>query len=381
MRRLALFLFLGSAAFAQITQGPPKGTTVRNGLTPFQGIQVGSTQPPCLPFSAAFATPAFALSTMTTLDHGGEFVGSGLNDLLMGTLANEQPCYTGSGPETIIIKIVGTGTPDTYAWARNSGAFSSPVNVTTTDAAVADGLVVHWNASTGHTLGDKWVIPTRHGIWWVAGLGEDTIQTPTAALAGAGAGSVTNGVHHVAITWATNGGDTYPVGLVSVTVTDNTVDGQILIGNLNQSTDPLYAGTNVWVTKAGGSQYYLADFLPVGYSGSTYTYNKPDSALTVPTSSTWGNITTATPCFYHEDAGRALGSCAIQPFDYGLRFPLGGTNNGAYFFDGFPNGVMGTNGNFLVQMTGSPNTVVCWKSDGKTLGYATVSEITSGTCH
>jgi hypothetical protein len=30
---------------------------------------------------------------------------------------------------------------------------------------------------------------------------------------------------------------------------------------------------------------------------------------------------------------------------------------------------------------GSANTVVCWKSDGKTLGYATVAEITAGTCH
>lgn len=30
---------------------------------------------------------------------------------------------------------------------------------------------------------------------------------------------------------------------------------------------------------------------------------------------------------------------------------------------------------------GSSNTVTCWKTDGKTLGYATVAEITAGTCH
>jgi hypothetical protein len=30
---------------------------------------------------------------------------------------------------------------------------------------------------------------------------------------------------------------------------------------------------------------------------------------------------------------------------------------------------------------GSASTVVCWKSDGITLGYATVAEITAGTCH
>jgi hypothetical protein len=30
---------------------------------------------------------------------------------------------------------------------------------------------------------------------------------------------------------------------------------------------------------------------------------------------------------------------------------------------------------------GSGGSVVCWKPDGKTLGYATVAEITAGTCH
>jgi hypothetical protein len=49
------------------------------------------------------------------------------------------------------------------------------------------------------------------------------------------------------------------------------------------------------------------------------------------------------------------------------------------------------NGNTLFQTSGgtfgidggvgSPNTVVCWKSDGISLGYATVAEITAGTCH
>ena len=30
---------------------------------------------------------------------------------------------------------------------------------------------------------------------------------------------------------------------------------------------------------------------------------------------------------------------------------------------------------------GSANTVMCWGADGKTPGYATVAEITAGTCH
>lgn len=34
-----------------------------------------------------------------------------------------------------------------------------------------------------------------------------------------------------------------------------------------------------------------------------------------------------------------------------------------------------------INVGGSANTVMCWKADGKTPGYATVAEITSGTCH
>ena len=39
------------------------------------------------------------------------------------------------------------------------------------------------------------------------------------------------------------------------------------------------------------------------------------------------------------------------------------------------------NGSAVEASGGSASSVVCWKSDGKTLGYATVAEITSGTCH
>jgi hypothetical protein len=45
---------------------------------------------------------------------------------------------------------------------------------------------------------------------------------------------------------------------------------------------------------------------------------------------------------------------------------------------------LGVGGAVRVKVTanpGSPNSVVCWKSDGKTLGYASVAEITAGVCH
>jgi hypothetical protein len=45
---------------------------------------------------------------------------------------------------------------------------------------------------------------------------------------------------------------------------------------------------------------------------------------------------------------------------------------------------LGIGGAIRVKVTaasGSPNSVVCWKSDGKTLGYASVAEIAVGICH
>ncbi len=45
---------------------------------------------------------------------------------------------------------------------------------------------------------------------------------------------------------------------------------------------------------------------------------------------------------------------------------------------------IGVGGVIRIKVTansGAPNTVVCWKTDGKTLGHATVAEISTGICH
>jgi len=66
-----------------------------------------------------------------------------------------------------------------------------------------------------------------------------------------------------------------------------------------------------------------------------------------------------------------------------LYYPLGlaiGTGTGSIPALKFT-GLNAQFGGTLGAAGGSPNTVVCWKSDGKTLGYATVAEITAGTCH
>jgi hypothetical protein len=297
-------------------------------------------------------TPA---TGMTFLGNGGEFIGSGLNDLEPYT---NLITYTGSAPAVFIFKISSTGTPDNFTWAKDNGSFSSPIAITGGPQTISEGLVVRFLATTGHTSGDIWLIPTAAGLLWPTTLSEIGKSGGSAALAGAGAGNVTNGAHAVKYTWATNQGDTYAVSVGTVTVTNNATNGQITVSGIAQSTSALFIGANIWMTHAGGSTYYLAGFAPKG--NTSFTINRSDGSLTSTAPYYFDNITTAGGCIYGEIAGLTTGSCALQIFDYGARFPLGGAGRaGAYFFDGFANGILGTVGNLLTQFatTGTGTTV------------------------
>lgn len=80
------------------------------------------------------------------------FVGSGLNDLsVSGT-------YTSASPKTYIIEAVNPGATDQFTWRTEGGAPSPPANMTAAPIAIASGLSIRFNATTGHTGGDKWYI-------------------------------------------------------------------------------------------------------------------------------------------------------------------------------------------------------------------------------
>jgi hypothetical protein len=113
---------------------------------------------------------------------------------------------------------------------------------------------------------------------------------PTAGLAGAGAGHFANGAHLVKCAYETAAGKTIP-GTASdaVTVVDYTSDGRISV-TLVASARSEVTGISVFVTKAGGSVYYLLAEGEANTSGAvTYdltTNEATDLTAVAPTTDT-----------------------------------------------------------------------------------------------
>jgi len=83
------------------------------------------------------------------------FSGSGLDDL------NSSGTYTGDTAGTYTVVVVGTGTPNTFKWKKDSGAFSANINMVaspTTYQLGTEGAYVTWTSTTGHTATDQWTI-------------------------------------------------------------------------------------------------------------------------------------------------------------------------------------------------------------------------------
>jgi len=78
--------------------------------------------------------------------------GVGLNDMSSGGT------YTGARTAVFQIEIDATGSPDTFRWKKDKGAFTSGVAITGAAQTLQDGLTVTFGATTGHTLNDKWFI-------------------------------------------------------------------------------------------------------------------------------------------------------------------------------------------------------------------------------
>lgn len=85
------------------------------------------------------------------------FDGAGLNDATSGGT------YTLAADAVFVVEIDGAGTPDTFKWSKDGGAYTETVAITGSAQTLSDGVTVTFGATTGHTAGDIWTITVSGG--------------------------------------------------------------------------------------------------------------------------------------------------------------------------------------------------------------------------
>lgn len=113
-----------------------------------------------------YATPQAAFDACQEANETGAngavtFTGTGLND----AAADGTPA-SGSLIRNFRVEIDGTGTPDTFQWSKDAGATweATGVAITGFSQYLTEGVAVAFNATTGHTLGDRWDWATEFTI-------------------------------------------------------------------------------------------------------------------------------------------------------------------------------------------------------------------------
>lgn len=83
------------------------------------------------------------------------FTGTGLNDMTTGGE------FTGDADIEFEVEIDATGTPDTFKWSKDGVEQDTGVSITGSDQTLSDGVTVTFDATTGHTLAEKWTFTAR----------------------------------------------------------------------------------------------------------------------------------------------------------------------------------------------------------------------------
>lgn len=145
------------------------------------------------------------------------FLGTGLNDLTWGTAA------TNAATALYEVEIDANGTPDTFQWRKNGGAYTTGVAITGAAQTLDEGQTITFAATTGHTIGDEWT--------WGNLKNEATTEAGTEAQITTAANRRLN--PNYPPTWTDDGGETvqqvdfttgtgyFPANVGNVTVTGN----------------------------------------------------------------------------------------------------------------------------------------------------------------
>jgi hypothetical protein len=81
------------------------------------------------------------------------FTGAGLNDATSGGRFSSAPANA-----IYSVTISGTGTPNQFQWSKNGGALSAATPISGAAQLLSDGATVKFTATTGHAMGDVWII-------------------------------------------------------------------------------------------------------------------------------------------------------------------------------------------------------------------------------
>ncbi len=187
---------------------------------------------------------------------------------VIGTTEQQRIGYDSSNYYKTTVGSTGGVTFD----AIGSGAgftFNDPVNVFNTDLSVLKGNL-------------KFTSETAPGA-------------PTIALVTTGTGNCTNGAHRVRVTFITAQGETEG-GTISSSVTVDGTHKQIALTNIPTGTTGVVTGRNIYMTKAGGTQYFRLGASPTiaDNTTTTLTINIADGSLSGSTvgatNTTGGNV-------------------------------------------------------------------------------------------
>jgi hypothetical protein len=163
----------------------------------------------------------------------------------------------------------GSSYTERFMIGQNRALINSPINI---------GGLTAIGVKTGPNPAGNQALEVLGGNLKFSFLGAPSAVS--AALAGAGSGNLSNGVYLYRVTYITQPGTGESVvsGSVSVTVVDNTINGQVSLTNIPVSTNPFVLKRKIYRTTVGTTNYFLLTTINDNTT-TTFTDNVADGSL------------------------------------------------------------------------------------------------------
>lgn len=170
---------------------------------------------------------------------------------------------------------------DIAAYQVSSFGATTAAGLRTVSQNIVDSilaLVSEYSASNNLGIGPGTATQPLELFGNLALTGVAVPSAPTAALAGAGAGNLSNGAYTYKVTFTTAAGETNFSASGSVTVVDNTTNGKVTV-TFPVSTDVRVTGRKIYRTKVGTTYPHYLVATIANNTATTTTDNTADSGL------------------------------------------------------------------------------------------------------